>query len=922
MSDTVNTQLTVNGKQVRVDVPPKLTLLRFLRDYLGLTGTKNGCASGHCGACTVILNGKARRSCLVRMEKADGAVVETIEGLATGDRLHPLQQAFVEYGAVQCGLCIPGMIMTAKALLDAKPDPSRQEIVAALSQNRNICRCTGYVKIIDAVEAAAAWKRAGGAPPRLSESALSGSQLPRYADEKATGRTQYGDDIYVEGMLHGKILWAAYPHAEILSIDTKEAESMPGVVLVITARDIPGKNQAGNVLRDQVAIAGDKVRYIGDGVAAVFAETPEIAEQALDKILVEYKVLPGVFSVEEAAQPDAPKVQAQGNLLHHAEIVRGDVEQAFARCDVVIEDTYRTPIIEHGFLEPECGLGFVTDDGGVTIHVPSQTVFDDRAQLAEILDLPEEKIRVVQLPQGGSFGGKEDMILQQYLALGALLCKRPVKMVLTREESLRVHVKRHQAKMRYKTGCDAQGNLLAVESEIHLDTGCYASLGVDVLENTLVFGAGPYFVPNLKLQGWSWYTNNVPAGAMRGFGVNQVVVALEQQMDRMARAIGMDPFEFRLKNALDVGLPTAADHLMEEGLVSIKQTLEAARKAFKQVSVPKSRGNKRLGVGVASAVKNVGFGHAIPESTGAIVELEASGKVTLRITHHEYGQGAWAAQAQFVVEELGVPVERIEIVGPDTARTPRTGASTASRQTFMTGKAVLAACRALKENVFGHAAETLETDPGNCEFFEDRIRDRVSGREMPLADVIGDRLVVERRYDPPRGHPLLEGEASKWGQADFESRWTHWCYAFNTQVAVVEVDLETGATQVLTIVSANDVGRVLRPQAIEGQIQGGVMQGVGYALAEEYVVKDGYNQTTSLRAYGLPTIDLMPLEIIPVIVEVPHPFGPSGVKGFAEAPSMATAPAILNAIHDATGVRVTQIPASPKRLKTLLGECT
>jgi aldehyde oxidoreductase len=396
-----------------------------------------------------------------------------------------------------------------------------------------------------------------------------------------------------------------------------------------------------------------------------------------------------------------------------------------------------------------------------------------------------------------------------------------------------------------------------------------------------------------------------------------VAVAIEQQMDRMARAIGMDPFEFRLKNAWDVGLPTAADHLMIEGLVSIKETLAAARDKFKERALPANRGSKRVGWGVASAVKNVGFGHAIPESAGAIVELDASGKVTLRHTHHEYGQGSWAMHAQFVSEELGVALEDIEIIGPDTALTPETGASTASRQTFLTGNAVIAASRSLKETVAGHAAEVLETNPTRLEIRGDQVVDPATGRQVPLSR-LGERFVVEERYRAPKGHPLLEGEPSKWGQPDFESRWTHWCYAFNTQVAVVEVDVDTGETRVLTIVSANDVGQVKRPQAIEGQIEGGVMQGVGFALSEEFVVEDGHNVTQTLRAYGLPTIDLMPEEIVPVIVEVPHPFGPHGLKGFAEAPSLATAPAILNAIYDATGVRVTSTPATKKRLLSML----
>jgi aldehyde oxidoreductase len=926
MTEIIHVQLSVNGQEVRAEVPADLSLMRFLREELSLTGAKDGCSSGHCGACTVILNGKATRSCLVRMSKVNRASVETIEGLARNGQLHLIQQAFIEHGAVQCGFCTPGMIMTAKALLNANPHPSPDEIKSALTRNRNMCRCTGYVKIIEAIQDAAERLASGEtyAPP-IPEGGdqVNATMLSRDAVGLVTGATHFGDDIQVEGMLHGKILWAAYPHAEILSVDTSEAEAVAGVALVVTAKDIPGKNQAGLVFRDQPAIAEDKVRYIGDSVAAVFAESPEIAEAALEKIRVKYRPLPGVFSPEEAARPDAPLIHTdhktplgKGNLMHHAKIERGDVEAAFEVCAVVVEETYTTPFIEHAFLEPESGVAFPNEDGGVTIQMGTQCAFDDRTQLSEILAMPEEKIRVVQLPMGGAFGAKEDLILQQYLALGALVSGRPVKMVLTREESLRVHVKRHPAWMRFKTGADRQGRVLAIEADITLDTGVYASLGFDVLENTLVFGAGPYYVPNVKLEGWAWYTNNVLAGAMRGFGANQVAFALEQQMDAMARALDIDPFEFRMINALDVGLPTAADHVLEEGVPAIKETIEAAREALQQVQIPPSSNGKRIGVGVASAVKNIGFGHGLPESAGAIVELDASGRVTLRASQHEYGQGARAGLVQLVVSELGVPVDCVEIIGPDTALTPPTGPTTASRQTFLTGNAVVMACRALKEEVLNHAAEVLDVDPARLELRLDRVTDTESGGEVALAD-LSERFIVERRYTPPRSAPLLEGEASHYGQPDFESRPTHWCYAYNTQVAIVEVDPATGEVKVLNIISANDVGKILNRQAIEGQIHGGVMMGLGYALSEEFVVEAGINRTDSLHKCRLPTADQTP-EIIPVIVEVPHPLGPQGAKGFAEAPSLATAPAIVNAIYDAVGVRITSLPADKKKVKAAL----
>ncbi len=915
MAAKINIQFIVNGHEVSAAVPSDLSLMRFLRDELALTGTKNSCNSGHCGACTVIVNDKVTRACLVRMSKLNGANIQTIEGLAQNGNLHPIQLAFIEHGAVQCGFCTPGMIMATKALLDANPHPTRAEIKKALTQNNNLCRCTGYVKILDAIQDAAERLASGVhyAPPPKEEGAQ--AVLSRDAVSLVSGGTRFGDDFRIEGMLHGKILWAAHPHAEILNVDAAEAEAMPGVAVVITARDVPGKNQAGILIRDQPAIAYDKVRYIGDTLAAVFAETPELAAEALKKIRVDYRLLPGVFSPEEAAQPGAPRLHSKGNLLHHHAIQRGDAVEAFSRCSVVVEETYTTPFIEHAFLEPESGIAFPTQDGGVMIQMGTQCAFDDRAQLSEILALPEDKIRVVQLPMGGAFGGKEDMILQQYLSLGALRTGRPVKMVLTREESLRAHPKRHAAKMRFKTGADREGRVLALQANITLDTGAYASLGSDILENTLVFAAGPYYVPNLELEGWAWYTNNMPAGAMRGFGVNQVAFALEQQMDVMARALGIDPFEFRLLNALDVGLPTAADHILEEGVVSIKQTIRAAREAFQQARLPANDG-KKIGVGVACAVKNIGYGHGIHEEAGAIVELDSDGCCRLRASQHDYGQGARAALVQLVASELNLPVERIEIIGPDTALTPPTGPTTASRQTFLTGNAVVKACRVLKEQLFHQAADILDTAPEHLELRQDRVVDPATGQEVPLTR-LGERFVVEEIYSAPPSAPLLKGETSHYGKPGFETRPTHWCYAYNTQVAVVEVNEASGEVKVLTVVSANDVGKAINRSAIEGQIHGGVMMGLGFALSEQFVVEQGVNLTDSLHKCRLPLAEQTP-EIIPVIVEVPHPYGPHGAKGFAEAPSLATAPAILNAIYDAVGVRITSLPADKHRVKAAL----
>lgn len=914
----ITVQLTVNDEQVKVDVAPNLNLLQFLRREMGLTGTKNGCETGHCGSCSVIIDGKVRRACLVKMKKVDGAKVETIEGLSKNGLLHPLQQAFIETGAIQCGFCSPGMIMAGKALLDSNPHPTSDEIKTALTNNRNLCRCTGYVGILEAIHLAAKRMAKGGEfeiLPQMKD-LLNNPQLKEEYIRKVTGSSMFADDFVKEGMLYGKILWADHPHARILNIDTSEAEALEGVALVLTAKDIPGKNQAGLVVRDQPAIAEEKTRYIGDSLASVFAETPEIAEQAREMIRVEYEILPGVFSPQEASLPNAPKVHDGGNLVRHAAITRGDVETAFAECEIVLERTYTTPFIEHAFLEPESGIAYPDGEGGVILEIGTQSIFDDRTQLSEILDLPEEKIRVIQTTQGGSFGGKEDFILQQHLALAALRLGCPVKITLTREESLRVHTKRHPAWIRYKTGANKQGMILAIEADITLDAGAYTSLSIDVIENTVVFAAGPYYVPNLSINGHVWYTNNVLCGAMRGFGVNQIAIGLEQQLDEMARALKIDPFEFRIKNALVAGLPTGADHVLEEGVDGIKETILAAQEAFHQSQIPSGSNGKKIGVGIASAMKNVGFGHNIQESAGAIVRLNANGNVELCVSHHEYGQGGWAGQIKIASDELGIAMDRIEITSPDSSVTPPTGPTTASRQTYLTGNAVVMACRALKEEVFGHAAEVLDTNPQALAFQENRVVDTTSGEGLELKE-LGHEFVVEERYTSPPTDQILEGEASHYGQPDFKSMVTHVMYSYTTQVAIVEVDPKKGVVEVLKIFSANDVGKALNPHIIKGQIEGGVMMGLGYALSEQYLIEKGINLTDTLHKVRIPTADQTP-EIIPIVVEVPYPSSPQGLKGFAEAPSLATAPAILNAIYDAVGVRIRELPSDKEKMRNAL----
>lgn len=906
--------MTVNGQHVSVHLAKETSLMQVLRDYLGLTGTKNGCSSGHCGACTVILNGKAVRSCLVKIERAQNGQVLTIEGLAQGNHPHPLQYTFCKYGAIQCGFCTPGMILSAKALLDVNPNPSDEEIKHALTNNRNLCRCTGYTNILTAIHEAASMLRDGINPPAFSELMNEDPSTLLFQDamERATGRTQFGADRSLENQLIGKVLWSAYPRARILGIDTSEVESLPGVAAVLTYKDIPGKNISGLIVQDHPVLAENEVNSIGDAVAVVFAENAEQASQALSHIHVNYEPLPGVFSPQEAAKENAPQISPSGNLMHQAVLKRGDAEEAFKLCAHIVENDYHTPHIEHAFLEPESGLAFPTPDGGITVQIGSQGIFEDRRQLCNILAMPEEKIRVILLPMGGAFGGKEDMVLQPLLALGALKTGRPVKMALTREESLRVHVKKHPAWMHYKTGVDSKGHLLALQASILTDAGYYASESAEVLENMVTFAAGPYSIPNVTIHAEAWRTNNISSGSMRGFGVNQVAMAAEQQMDEVAEHLNMDPFEFRLLNGVDETKPTITNDLLPDYLATYKQTITAVQKAFLDLQLPESTPTKKIGWGVASSYKNAGLGHGASEEASIIVTLDAQGQVTLKESHHDIGQGAKTPLVRLVRQELGTAPEHIHIISSDTSLTPRTGETSASRQTFLTGNALLKASKLLKEEIIHRAADFSGYDPTDLRLEGDAVKHLPSGEVIPLAR-LGEKFEVCATYSPP---------ATK--HVDFQSGMTldltnklHWCYVFTTQVAVVEVDTETGEVKVLKVIAGIDVGHALNRPTVEGQIQGGILMGLGYALSEEYQIKDGYNLTDTLQKAHLPYANQVP-EIQTLILETPHPDGPMGAKGFAEAPLLATTPAILNAIHNAVGIRPLIIPTRPQYILELL----
>ena len=651
---------------------------------------------------------------------------------------------------------------------------------------------------------------------------------------------------------------------------------------------------------------------MGDIVAVVFADTEAIAEQAIEALHIEYEPIPALFSPQEAMQPDAPKIHATGNICHKSFLKRGDVEAVFHTAAVVVEGNFTTPFVDHAFLEPEFGIAYPDEEGNIILELGTQCPFDDRDQIASALGLPLEKVRVRQAPMGGAFGGKEDIALHVVLVLGALKSNRPVKITLSRKESFHAHPKRHATSMKYQLAADQAGNFLAIQADISVDTGAYASLGPDIIENMLTFGAGPYFIPHVDLNVTAWHTNNVQAGAMRGFGVPQVAFAVEQLVDEIARKLNIDPFDIRIQNALDVGLALPTDHILEHS-IGIKATLEAARQALQELKLPES--GKKIGIGVASSLKNIGFGHGATETAGAMAELLEDGSFRIRVGMADFGQGAFSAMAQLAAHELGVNYHQVKVEYADTSVSPETGPTTASRQTYLTGNAVVLAARELKGKILEQVSEELNIPPEELDIQQGMVVIQPTGENYELSS-LGEHITAHGFYRAPLTVPFTE-EVSPGVPDRKHSRPTHFTYGYGTHVAILEVDEKTGKVKVHTIIAAHDVGKAINPKIIRGQIEGGVVMGMGFGLSEEFIIENGLIKTDTLRKCSIPSMDESP-HIIPLIIEDPDPNGPYGAKGMAEVSILPTAAAVVNAIYDAIGVRIYDLPAKPKKILAAL----
>jgi len=915
---SVEVTFTLNGEERTVEAEPGAMLGHVLREELGLIGTKIGCDEGECGACTVLVDGQPVVSCLYPVVKAHGRRVQTIEGVAypplRGGELHPVQQAFVYHDAIQCGYCTPGMVLAALALLEDIPDPTPEEIKEGLGNN--FCRCTGYVKIVEAIQDAAAVMRG-------EKSELSRKALPRKdASARVTGRERYAGDIKMEGMLYGKIVWSEYPHAEILGIDTSEAEAVPGVVKVITHKDVPGKNLFGSWGYDQPALAENKVLFTGEAVAVVYAERLAAAEEGVKKVCVEYRELPGVFTPEDALSPDGPILKGESNVFNRTLVEKGDIEAGFAQAEVIIEDDYRTQKIEHAFLETEGGIGVMEGDE-VTIYQATQWPAGDRQQLADILGLPLERVRIVQTPVGGAFGGKMDLTVQPFLALGAYLTGRPVKIVLTRPESIRMHEKRHPFWMHYKVGATREGRIVAFQAHLMIDGGAYRSTTENVLEQATVFSSGTYEIPNVHVTGVSVRTNKVPCGAMRGYGAQQITFAMESEMDQLALALNMDPFEIRRINMYDVGSTLVTGQILKHS-VGAKRVLNAAEAALRKEHLPKPRPGKHIGVGVAAGMKNVGLGLGADDSVHVSMELQTDGTLLLRHGAIDLGQGSNSVMCQIAARGMGLDYDLINNLTGDTKYAQNGDITAASRQTYITGGATLEVSNQFKTKLLEYAVQVYGANPERLKLtkdgqFIDLEREQLLGTLEDLAQIAkerGDELYVHHHYKPPKTHSILSaGQRKEMGLGEDEYiNYPAFCYG--CQIAIVEVDEETGHVDVLKIIAAHDVGKAIRPTSVEGQIEGGVVMGLGYALTEEFVEEEGQIISDVLHKIPIPRSTL-PTQIETIIVEDPHPRGPFGAKGVGEGAYMPTAPAVINAINNSIGVRIKDIPATKD--KVLLG---
>ena len=847
-----NYSFTVNGvmRSTSEDKP----LLRYLREDLHLHSVKDGCSEGACGTCTIVVDGKAVKSCILTTKRAAGKNIITTEGLSDAEK-EAFVYAFGAMGSVQCGFCTPGMVMAGKALIDRVPDPTEEEIKVALKGN--ICRCTGYKKIIEGIQLTAAILRGDA---KIEESLEKGDSygvgeraFRLDVREKVLGYGEYPGDVEMEGMVYASAVRSMYPRAKVLDIHTGDALALPGVLAVLTAEDVPN-NKVGHLQQDwDVMIAkGGITRCVGDAICLVVAETRDILEEAKKLVKIDYEELTPVCSVKEAMAEDAPKVHEKGNLCQSRHVTRGDAKKALENSKYVVTQTYTTPFTEHGFLEPECAVAFPYKDG-VKVYTSDQGVYDTRKEISIMLGWDSDRIVVENKLVGGGFGGKEDVSTQHIAVLAALKVQKPVKVIFSRQESINFHPKRHAMEGTFTLGCDENGIFTGLDCEIYFDTGAYASLCGPVLERACTHSVGPYCYQNTDIRGFGYYTNNPPAGAFRGFGVCQSEFALESNINLLAEKVGISPWEIRYRNAIEPGkvLPNGQ---IADCSTALKETLLAVKDAYE--------GNPGR-AGIACAMKNAGVGVGLPDKGRAKLVVH-EGRVELYAAASDIGQGCATVFVQMIAEVTGLRKDQIKNMGANSEVAPDSGTTSGSRQTLITGEAVRMA-----------AADLLEA----------------------LKEAGGDMSQLEGReffaefFDP----------TDKLG-ADMPNPKSHVAYGFATHVVILDED-----GKVKEVYAAHDSGKVVNPISIQGQIEGGVLMGLGYALTEDFPLKKGvpqakYGTLGLMRSTQIPDIHAIYVE-----KEEQLPFA-YGAKGIGEIATIPTAPAVQGAYYAMDHVLRTKLP--------------
>ena len=845
----------VNGCQVSTS--KKQSLLRFLRDEMHLTSVKDGCSQGACGACTVLIDGETCKACVLQTDRLEGRSIITVDGLSKWES-EVYTYAYGEAGAVQCGFCIPGMVMCTKGLLDRNPDPTEEEIKYAL--RNNYCRCTGYVKIIAAVKLAAKIMRAGKIPAAGADDWLLGSRVHRLdVEEKVLGYGKYPDDYYLDGMCYGTALRSKYPRARVLSIDTTAAKALPGVIDVFTAADIPGENKIGHLKHDQYTMipVGGLTHYLGDAIALVAAEDMETAEKAKKLIKVEYEVLPAVHNIQEAAAEGAPLVfdEETTNVQAYKHVSRGNAEEAISKAAHVISHHFETPWTEHAFLEPECAVAYIDDDGDVMIISTDQSAYCTFHESS--LMLGTDKVKCQNALVGGGFGGKEDMTVQHLAALITYLTRRPVKVRLTRAESLLIHPKRHHFEMDFTMGCDEEGHIMGVKAKVVSDTGAFASLGGPVLERACTHAAGPYAYENFEIEGRAYYTNNPPAGAFRGFGVTQTCFATETLLNMMADEIGITPWEIRYRNAIRPGGVLPNGQIVDES-TGLVETLEAVKEEYEAALAAGKP------VGIACAMKNAGVGVGIPDWGRVKLIVEEDAKLHIYSGASCIGQGLGTVLVQMTVTNTDLTRDDIVYERSNTWIAPDSGTTSGSRQTMITGEACRRACEKLME---------------------------AKGSDKSLKDLIGQEFYGDylAKTDPLG--------------ADVPNPVSHVAYGYATQVCILNE--KTG--KIDRMIAAHDVGKAVNPLSCEGQIEGGVVMSIGYAVREKYPIDENckpvekYGSIGLFRAHEIPKIDA-------IVIDKPGLNVACGAIGIGEITSIPTAPAITDAYYRYDGSRRYVLP--------------